>query len=72
MFLLNKESCKFNQLILIRRYIPTILENLKFSWIQWITLFIPAYLICERIIGFAFKNKIFATQEVADITKKFD
>jgi len=54
-------------------YIPTILENLKFSWIQYIALFIPIYLIISRTMTFAFRNKIFATQEINDLpSKKID
>jgi len=53
-------------------YVPSILENLKFSWIQYLSLLIPAYLICERVIHFAFKNKIFEAQETNDIQKKRD
>jgi len=51
-------------------YIPSILENLKFAWIQYMALFIPIFYIVDKIMKFIYKNRVFPTQELNDLPIK--
>jgi len=51
-------------------YYPTLLENLKFAWVQYIALFIPIFFIIHSVLQFAFRNKIFSTQEINNLPVK--
>ena len=52
------------------KYVPTILENLKFSWIQYLSLFLPIIFAAREILRFAFKHKIFFTLDRYNIIAK--
>jgi len=55
-------------------YIPTLFQNLKFAWIQYIYLLIPIYFLLDWIMRFAFRNKLFYLFELNDLpdSKKYD
>jgi hypothetical protein len=42
-------------------YTPGVLENLKFSWIQYLSLFLPIIFVTRELLRFAFRHKIFFT-----------
>jgi len=48
---------------------PNILENFKFSWIQFLSIFIPFYIIATIGLNFIFRNRLFAIQEVNNLVK---
>eukprot|EP01016_Furgasonia_blochmanni_P045872 TRINITY_DN6529_c0_g1_i2.p1 TRINITY_DN6529_c0_g1~~TRINITY_DN6529_c0_g1_i2.p1 ORF type:complete len:233 (-),score=28.53 TRINITY_DN6529_c0_g1_i2:179-877(-) len=50
-------------------YVPNILENLKFSWIQYLSLLIPSLYVVRHILRFAFRNRIFAAREKTNLPK---
>ena len=39
-------------------YVPGILETLKYAWIQYLAILIPALIVFKEFIGFLFKYKI--------------
>lgn len=43
------------------KYTPGVLENLKFTWIQYLSLFLPIIYATREILRFAFTHKIFFT-----------
>lgn len=42
-------------------YIPNFLQNLKFAWIQYLSLLIPVYYLVSLFAGFVFSQQIFQT-----------
>jgi len=50
-------------------YEPNILENFKFSWIEYLSVFIPFYIIVSIGLNFLFRNRLFAIQEVNNLVK---
>ncbi|CDW72528.1 UNKNOWN [Stylonychia lemnae] len=49
-------------------YVPGVLESLKIAWIQYLALLIPCiWVIYQLILGFAFKNRVLATQTKSNI-----
>jgi len=41
------------------KHIPSVLENFKFSWIQYISILVPTVWIGHKLLTFLFKNNIF-------------
>lgn len=52
------------------RYTPGILETLKYAWIQYLAIFLPALFVFKEFIGFLFKYKILQANVVADLSNK--
>jgi len=55
-------------------YIPTLFQNLKFAWIQYIYLLLPIYFLLDWILRFAYRNKLFYLFELNDLpdSKKYN
>jgi len=53
----------------IINYSPNILENFKFSWIEFLSVFIPFYIIATIGLNYIFRNRLFAIQEVNNLVK---
>jgi transmembrane protein 231 len=52
------------------RYIPGILETLKYAWIQYLAIFIPTLLLFKELVGFLFRYKILEANVVSDLNNK--
>jgi hypothetical protein len=52
------------------RYIPGVLETLKFAWIQYLSLLIPSLLIFWMAIGFILRYQLVETSVTSDLTQK--
>ena len=55
------------------KYVPGILETLKFAWVQFLALLVPSLLIFRWISGFLFRYEIIETNITSDLkkTKRF-
>jgi Transmembrane protein 231 len=57
----------FNQEV---KYIPGILETLKYAWIQYLSIFLPALWVYWQFVKFMFKYKIIETHIVSELHQK--
>jgi hypothetical protein len=49
------------------RYIPGVLETLKFAWIQYLAFLIPSLLIFWVVIGFILRYQLVETSVTSDL-----
>lgn len=63
-FFFGKNAIYLN--ILNFRYVPSLLENVKFSWLQYFSLLVPIYLAFRWILIFIFRYKLAAVYPVED------
>ena len=52
------------------RYIPGILETLKYAWIQYLSIFLPMLYLYYMFIKFIFKYKIVETTIISELHQK--
>ena len=52
------------------RYVPGILETLKYAWIQYLAIFLPALYFFKVFVGFMFKYRVLEANIVADLSNK--
>jgi len=46
--------------------------NLKFKWIQYFAIFIPAFIVCKTFIQFILKNRVFNVCMESDLPKEIN
>jgi len=51
-------------------YVPTLLENLKLSWILYLGYLIPILYIVDKVLKFAYRNRLVPTQVVNDLPRR--
>jgi len=51
-------------------YVPTILENLKFSWILYLGYLIPILFVVDKVLKFAYRNRLVPTQVLNDLPRR--
>jgi hypothetical protein len=44
-----------------------LLENAKFAWIQYISIFLPCWFVIEKMLAFFYKNHIFTTRVLTNL-----
>jgi len=49
-------------------YIPGVLQTLKFAWLQYLSLAIPAILIFYSLTGFIFRHQIVDSAVTSDLS----
>jgi len=49
------------------KYIPGVLQTLKYAWVQYIAIFIPLLYVYWAFIGFMFKYQVLETSITSDI-----
>lgn len=52
------------------KYIPGVLETLKFAWVQYLALLVPSLMIFRCLSGFLFKYQIVEASISSDLTKR--
>lgn len=52
------------------KYIPGVLQTLKFAWIQYLSLALVSFWIFYGIAGFIFRHKIVDTAVSSDLVSK--
>lgn len=51
------------------RYVPGILETLKFAWVQYLALLVPSLMFFRWVTGFLFRYQIVESGVTSDIAK---
>lgn len=55
-----------NQLLI---YIPSVLQVLKFAWVQYIAVLIPVWiLLVHFLLGYLVKSRVFETVQKSELT----
>lgn len=49
------------------KYIPGVLQTLKFAWIQYLSLALPAVGVFYVVVGFVFRHRIVDTAVSSDL-----
>lgn len=49
------------------KYIPGVLQTLKFAWIQYLALVIPSMWVFHRVCGFMFRHQILDSSVTSDL-----
>ena len=52
------------------RYRPGVVETLKFGWVQYVMVLVPALWIVNACLNFLFKYRVLDTQLVSDLKPK--
>jgi len=51
-------------------YVPTFLENLKLSWILYLGFLIPIFFVVDKVVKFAYRNKLVPVQMLNDLPRR--
>lgn len=52
------------------KYVPSVLETMKYAWIQYLALFIPIFIVLYYgLLGFTLRAQIFETTVIDDLPK---
>jgi hypothetical protein len=52
------------------KYIPGVMETIKFAWVQYVMLLLPCLFIAFKSIGFLFRYRIFDAYLISDLQPK--
>jgi hypothetical protein len=52
------------------KYIPGVLETLKFAWIQYLALLIPSLIVYWILIGFILRYQFVETSVTSDLVAR--
>ena len=51
-------------------YVPSILETLKYAWIQYLALLLPALWLYNKFVSFLFRYRFLQANVVGDLAPK--
>ena len=49
------------------KYIPGVLQTLKFAWVQYLSVVIPSLWVFSMVCGFVFRHRIIETVVSSDL-----